>query len=234
MRPLSVALSAAIVATVCLAAAPAARAQADAGAACTSLRREFAAADTARTEAAGSAVASHFAIHASSRGCPQLAVELYEFAARRSPPSAPVWLSYATELLIGTLNQPDSAVAIVQRALDASPDDTDLLDLMGAVDLTVAHWDDAHCAYARLVAIDSLSPTAWAGLGRAAGHAGHDRDAVAYWTRLKFIAPSYLTDPTNAPDLTLYSASHDSTGDVPAATVWLIIQDGRRHCQGML
>jgi tetratricopeptide (TPR) repeat protein len=213
---------------------PLAGAQADASATCTSLRREFATADTAKTEAAGSALASHYAIRANSRGCPQLAVELYEFAARRSPPSAPVWLSYASEILIGTLNQPDSAAAIVQRALDAAPDDADLLDLMGAVDLAVAHWDDAHCAYARLVAIDSLSSTAWAGLGRAASHAGHDRDAVAYWTRLKFIAPSYLTDPANAADLTLYSASRDSTGNVPAATVWLTIQDGRRHCQGML
>jgi tetratricopeptide (TPR) repeat protein len=209
-------------------------AQADAGAACTTLRREFAAADTARSEAAGSALASHVAIRAGARGCPQLAVDLYELAARRSPPSAPVWLSYATEIMIGTLNQPDSAVAVVARALDADPEDTDLLDLMGAVDLAVAHWDDAHCAYARLVAVDSMSSAAWAGLARAASHAGQARDAVAYWTRLNLAAPSYLTDPANAADRTLYTASHDSTGDVPAATVWLTIQDGRRHCQGML
>jgi tetratricopeptide (TPR) repeat protein len=220
---------------VALAMAPGvAQAQADAGATCTSLRREFATGDTVRSEAAGSALASHFAIHASSRGCPQLAVDLYELAARRSPPSAPVWLSYATEILIGTLNQPDSAVAIVQRALDAAPDDADLLDLMGAVDLAVAHWDDAHCAYARLVAIDSMSSTAWAGLARASSHAGHDRDAVAYFARLNLAAPSYLTDPANAADQALYAASHDASGDVPAATVWLTIQDGRRHCQGML
>jgi predicted Zn-dependent protease len=213
-------------------AAVSAEAQADAGTACAALRQEFAASDTAHNDAAASAIASHFAIAGKSRGCPKLAVDLYELAATRSPVSAPVWLSYATELLIGPLQQPDSAVAIVQRASDASPDDADLLDLLGAVNLTVARWDDAHCAYARLVAIDSLSPIAWAGLARASSHAGNDREAVAYWTRLNLTAPSYLTDPANTPDRVLYSASHDAAGNVPAAIVWLTIQDGRRHCNG--
>jgi tetratricopeptide (TPR) repeat protein len=209
-------------------------AQAAASTACASLRQEFTASDTARGEAAGSATASHFAIHARSRGCPTLAVDLYELAAARAPVSAPVWLSYATEILVGTLHEPDSAVAIVARASDAAPDDVDLLDLRGAVDLAVAHWDDAHCAYARLVAVDSTSSTAWAGLARASDHAGHGREAVAYWTRLNLVAPSYLTDTTNTTDRALYAASHDTTGDVPPATVWLTIQDGRRHCDGML
>jgi predicted Zn-dependent protease len=215
-----------------LAAAPA-WGQADAGTGCTALRQEFAASDTAHGDAAASAVASHFAIHANARGCPTLAVDLYELAATRAPVSAPVWLSYATELLIGTLHEPDSAVSVVTRASDASPDDPDLLDLLGAVDMAVSHWDEAHCAYAHLVAVDSLSATAWSGLARASSHAGRDREAVAYWTRLNFIAPTYLTDPANADDRALYTTSHTAAGDVPPATVWLTIQDGRRHCQGM-
>jgi predicted Zn-dependent protease len=210
-----------------------ASAQADAAAACAALRQEFATSDTGHADAAASALASHFAIRANSRNCPTLAVNLYQLAATRAPVSAPVWLSYATEILIGTLHQSDSAVAIVERAVDANPTDSDLLDLLGAVDLAVARWDDAHCAYARLVAIDSTSATAWAGLGRASSHAGRDREAVAYWTRLSLVAPSYLSDTTAAPDRALSAQSHDAAGDVPAATVWLTLQDGRRHCQGM-
>jgi predicted Zn-dependent protease len=207
-------------------------AQADAAAACSALRQEFTASDTLRADAAASALASRAAIHAAQRNCPTLAANLYELAATRSPVSAPVWLAYATEILIGTLHQPDSAVAIVTRAADASPIDQDLLDLLGAVNLAVAHWDDAHCAYARLVAIDSMSATAWAGLARASSHAGRDREAVAYWTHLALAAPSYLSDTTNTADRALFTHSHDAVGDVPAATVWLTLQDGRRHCEG--
>jgi predicted Zn-dependent protease len=207
--------------------------QADAAAACAGLRQEFTASDTVHADAGASALASHFAIRARSRGCPALAVDLYQLAAARAPVSAPVWLSYATEILIGPLHQSDSAVAIVERAAQASPDDSDLLDLLGAVDLAVAHWDDAHCAYARLVSLDSTSATAWAGLARASSHAGRDREAVAYWTRLALVAPSYLSDTTAAPDRALSAHSRDAVGDVPPATVWLTLQDGRRHCQGM-
>jgi predicted Zn-dependent protease len=211
-----------------LVAATPAWAQSDA---CTTVRQDFAVADTAHGDAARSAAASHFAIHADSRGCPTVAVDLYELAAARSPVSAPVWLSYATELLIGTLHEPDSAVSVVGRASDASPDDPDLLDLLGAVDLAVGRWDEAHCAYARLVAVDSLSATAWSGLARASSHAGRDREAMAYWARLSLTAPAYLTDPSNADDRALYTTNHTTAGDVPPATVWLTIQDGRRHCQ---
>jgi hypothetical protein len=213
--------------------APAARAQADAAAACAGLRQEFTASDTVHAGAGSSALASHFAIRARSRGCPALAVDLYQLAATRAPVSAPVWLSYATEILIGTLHQGDSAVAIVERAVVASPEDSDLLDLLGAVDLAVAHWDDAHCAYARLVSLDSMSATAWAGLARASSRAGRDREAVAYWTRLSLVSGSYLSDTTGAADRALAAHSHAVGGDVPAATVWLTLQDGRRHCQGL-
>ena len=213
--------------------ARAAAAQADAATVCTGLRHEFAAADTVRADAAGSALASHVAIRANARGCPALAADLYQLAAARAPVGASVWLAYATEILIGTLHQSDSAVAIVARAVDANPTDPDLLDLMGAVDLAVGRWDDAHCAYARLVAIDSMSATAWAGMARASSHAGRDREAVAYWTHLSRVAPSYLSDTTNTSDHALFAQSHDAVGDVPSATVWLTLQDGRRHCQGM-
>jgi tetratricopeptide (TPR) repeat protein len=227
MRPLLLSCVAVVMTAV-----PAAG-QADAAAACAGLRQEYTASDTVHGDAGSSALASHFAIRARSRGCPALAVDLYQLAAKRAPVSAPVWLSYATEILIGTLHQSDSAVAIVERAAQASPDDSDLLDLLGAVDLAVAHWDDAHCAYARLVSLDSMSATAWAGLARASSHAGRNREAVAYWTRLDLVAPGYLSDTTAAPDRALAAHSRQTEGPVPPANVWLTLQDGRRHCQGM-
>src|ERR1700722_13897374 len=72
-----------------------AAAQADAATVCPGLRHEFAAADTVRTDATGSALASHFAIRANARGCPAVAADLYQLAAARAPVGASLCLPHA-------------------------------------------------------------------------------------------------------------------------------------------
>ncbi len=200
-------------------------------AACAAIRAEFDAGDSARDAAAASARASHYALHASFNGCARVAVTLYSLAATRQPVSAPVWLSYATTLLTDSLHEADSAVTLVAAAVAGQPHDPELLELLGALDVRAARWDDAHCAYARLVALDSTSTSGWAGLARTASTAGRDREAMAYWNRLALVDGAFLSRPAGNDDRRLEGRSADAAPETPPANVWLVRQDGRR-CGG--
>jgi len=198
------------------------------GVECDAIRAEFDVGDSTQVPAAASARASHYALHASFRGCPRVAVALYALAATRQPATAPVWLSYAATLLADTLHQPDSAVTLVAAAVATQPDDPELLELLGTLDLRTARWDDAHCVFVRMVALDSASAVAWAGLARTASSAGRDREAMAYWNRLALIDPAYLARRADRADSALAARSADAAPDTPPASVWLVRQEARR------